>query len=66
MTVNTHLILPSHIMCKADRDIVKTARNLARDYGLVDSNVREINLNTFMSHIGKSMLFNPILAAYLP
>ena len=66
MTVNTHFILLSRIMCKADRDIVKTARNLARDYGLAESGVREINLNKFMSHIGKSMPYNYILAVYLP
>lgn len=53
-------------MCKTDHDIVKTAKDLVRDYGLAESNVRETNLNKFMSHIGKPMLYNHILAVDLP
>ena len=45
---------------------MKTAKDLVRDYGLAESNVRETNLNKFMSHIGKLMLYNHILAVDLP
>jgi hypothetical protein len=50
MTV-THLIL--HIPARLNPSAAEKARALVKDYDLYDSDIREHNLNRFMSHIGE-------------